>query len=561
MIMKRALLYVTTLSYLRPTQIWALIRARVLPTLSTNLRLHEPQLRSNVNFIVRMPAPHSSGGDYSFCFLNQTREFPDDQIDWLSKGMPKLWRYNLHYFDYLLHAGRSLAANTKAISSWICENRPGPGDAWEPYTLSLRIVNWIKFFIQNPAALQEGWLKSLYRQALWLEKNIEYHLLANHYLKNGVALFFAGMYFVGSDAERWLEKGRRILASELAEQFLTDGGHYERSPMYHAISVMDYLDVLNLITSSSSTEAFPEMAGFTVRINRALEFLDDICMPDGGIPLFNDSALGIAPDPSHILTYGSQVVGYNRKLQTNVLTIKAKPDTGYFILRDGQDMMVIDCGAVGPNYQPGHAHADTLSFVLALNKQRIIVDSGVYDYEPGARRIYARSTDAHNTIKIDGHNQSEVWGVFRLARRAFPLHASLTCRGGRYAKFIGAHDGYARLPGRPIHQRVIEYTSPGEWVILDMISGTGVHKVESYFHIHPSYGVRLKDTTVEIENSLRHTVLTITPDLQSDITIEDGYYFPEFGKELRNRTLIIKYHGEIPVTLKCLMRKVNHHSS
>lgn len=558
---KRARLYVATLYYLRPSQLWALIRTRVLPSPRVSLSLHTPQLRPDVKFIERMPAPRSSGGDYSFCFLNETKDFPDGQIDWLSKSMSKLWRYNLHYFDYLLHAGRSLAANSGTISSWIDQNRPGTADAWDPYTLSLRIVNWIKFFMQNPAEVQDRWLESLHGQALWLEKNIEYHLLANHYLKNGVALFFAGMYLGGADAERWLEKGRRILVSELAEQFLADGGHYERSPMYHAISVMDYLDILNLTGSSSCAEALPEMADFKARIRRALEFLDDICLPDGDIPLLNDSALGIAPEPRHILSYGSQVVGYNRRLQTNDLTIKAKPDTGYFIIRDAQDMMVIDCGAVGPNYQPGHGHADTLSFVLALNKQRIIVDSGVYDYESGSRRIYARSTDAHNTIKIDGHDQSEVWGVFRIARRAFPLCASLTCWEGRYATFEGAHDGYVRLLGRPIHKRVIDYTSPGEWVIRDMVSGTGVHTVESYLHIHPSCEVRLKDNMVEIENSLRQTVLTITPDIQSHMSVRSGYYFPEFGKELPNSTLVMKYHGEVPVTLKCLMRKVIPYSS
>ena len=140
--------------------------------------------------------------------------------------MPKLWRYNLHYFDYLFHTGRSDEAKMYLISDWITKNHPGVGEGWEPYTLSLRIVNWIKFFALNEAAIRTEWLPSLYTQALWLEKNVESHILANHYLKNGVALFFAGMYFNGTDADRWIRKGRRILRSELEEQFRMAGGDF-----------------------------------------------------------------------------------------------------------------------------------------------------------------------------------------------------------------------------------------------------------------------------------------------------------------------------------------------
>ncbi len=92
-------------------------------------------------------------------------------------------------------------------------------------------------------------------------------------------------------------------------------------------------------------------------------------------------------------------------------------------MRHLNDMMVIDCGAIGPDYQPGHAHCDTLSYELAIDGRRVIVDSGVHDYEPTQHRAYARSTPAHNTVVIDGQEQSEMWGVFRVARRARPLPA------------------------------------------------------------------------------------------------------------------------------------------
>ena len=143
---------------------------------------------------------------------------------------------------------RPLAEKSALIDDWIENNPLGASDAWEPYTVSLRIVNWIKWFLTENAQREprQEWLESLYLQAAWLEKNIEYHLLANHYLKNGKALLFAGAYFSGQQATRWLEKGLAILRDEASEQILADGGHYERSPMYHSIVVEDYLDVLNI---------------------------------------------------------------------------------------------------------------------------------------------------------------------------------------------------------------------------------------------------------------------------------------------------------------------------
>ncbi|ULA68952.1 MAG: HeparIIIIIN domain-containing protein [Nitrospira sp.] len=548
--MKRFLLYLRTLAHLRPAQVLSLIAKRVLPSLHLRRRSHTFSLRAGTELDACCPHSRQPAKDDSFYFLHQEKIFPNGLMDWRSKDMPKLWRYNLHYFDYLHDTGRSLDSKSALISSWIDHNPPGTEDAWEPYTVSLRIVNWIKFFIQvDHRVIQQGWLQSLGEQARWLEGNLESHLLANHYLKNGVAIFFAGMYFEGADADRWVKKGRRILSSELEEQFLPDGGHFERSPMYHSISVLDYLDVLNLMHSSRANIPFTEIDRFTLRMNQALEFLDDICLPDKEIPLFNDSALGIAPPPPDILAYGSHITGYELRPPPCDLTVTPKPDTGYYVLRDGTDMMIIDCGAVGPDYQPGHAHADTLSFELALNGHRIVVDSGVFDYEPSARRTHVRSTPAHNTLCIDGEDQSETWGVFRVARRARPLQARLTCDGQGHAKFEGAHDGYLRLPGCLIHARTIHYSAPGIWSVEDTVEGKGIHSIKSYLHIHPAYTLERMGQAAEIRDGSQLLILTITVAPNVEIQIEQGAYFPEFGKELPNFTMVMAYYGPVPVTL------------
>ena len=401
-------LYISTLSYLRPGQLFSLARQRLLS--GRPVRLENPQdlqLRAGIGLgQTLVPAP-TGGGDYEFHFLNTSRSFSDGAIDWVCSDMPKLWRYNLHYFDYLHDQGRSYVSLTEIVSDWIEKNRVGAEDAWEPYTISLRIVNWIKWFLSGDAGKSppREWLKSLYSQAGWLENNIEYHLLANHYLKNAKALFFAGAYFSGADAERLLEKGLKILCEEASEQILPDGGHHERSPMYHCIVTEDYLDVLNLSLVNAGLvdqDTNDTLMGSTIA---ALDFLNDILHPDGQIPLFNDSAFGIAPLPEQLFHYAQQVMQYSRPERCKGLCLSAKSESGYFTIRDGGDMLIVDCGQIGPDYQPGHAHCDTLSYELSLDGRRVIVDAGVFDYENSGDRKYARSTRAHNTVVVDCEEQ------------------------------------------------------------------------------------------------------------------------------------------------------------
>src|SRR6185436_10242882 len=216
-------------------------------------------------------------------------------------------------------------------------------------------------------------------------------------------------------------------------------------------------------------------------------FLNAICLPDGEIPLLNDSAFGIASQPNRIDAYASLVIGYTRPDTRSELSVTQHPQSGYYVLRKDQDMMIIDCGEIGPRYQPGHAHCDTLSYELAVNGRRMIVDSGVYDYEHSRQRAYARSTRAHNTVTVDDEEQSEIWGVFRVARRARPTFGWAKMTSDDHAVFEGAHDGYTRLPGALIHRRRIEYDGHSHWLVVDRMEGTGRHRANSYIHLHPDF--------------------------------------------------------------------------
>ena len=396
-------------------------------------------------------------GADSFTFLNEMHRILTAG-DWNSSELQKLWLYNLHYFDCL----RQVTACDwcKLIDRWIDENPIGAGNGWEPYPTSLRIVNWIKFAHADSVDYLQGekFRASLATQVRWLEKRLEYHLLANHLLANAKALVFAGKYFDGPESERWLKRGMDIYRRELPEQTCSDGVNFERSAMYHSIILEDILDCYN-ITRDNLFRRFAE---------KMLVGLKMLTGPDGKIAKFNDAAEGIAKTPADLFAYAEDL---NLHCQPQPLTSTFSSSSGFIRQEAGSWTLLAKCGEIGPSYQPGHAHADTFTFELWKDGRKVIGDTGCSTYVPGPVRSYERSTAAHNTVVIDGQNSSEVWAAHRVGRR-FDF-------------------------GR--HRRRFELTADGLKGV-DEIFGHGEHDIQVRFHLPP--GVAKDDLRVECAGEL-----------------------------------------------------------
>jgi uncharacterized heparinase superfamily protein len=372
------------------------------------------------------------------------------EVGWDGPGPSKLWRYNLHYFDDLLAADASArhADQRDAIGRWVLGNPPARGTGWEPYPTSLRIVNWIKWSMGG-GCLDGSALHSLAVQSRWLLRRLEWHLLGNHLFVNAKALVFAGCFFEGPEASRWLARGTEILLDQLPEQILPDGGQFERSPMYHALALEDVLDLLNMLAAHGMCDG-TLAAALRERVGPMCRWLGIMSHPDGEIAFFNDAAFGIAPSPVELDAYAARLGFPPFVLPAGPVTLL--PDSGYVRMQLGPAVVIADVGPVGPDYLPGHAHADTLSFELSLCGQRLIVNSGTSEYGTGPERLRQRGTAAHNTLSIDGADSSEVWGGFRVARRARAVGLSVQHESHR-VDVRCAHDGYRRLHRRPTHHR------------------------------------------------------------------------------------------------------------
>ena len=547
--MQRISRYYETARYLRAGQLahWAWRRA-----LGRSYRIPDVglvTLRPGVTMVPPIPPRRTIVHGDEFRFLNVGRRFAHG-IDWRSPDQSKLWRYNLHYFDYALDPGCPVDRIETAIADWILRNPPTPTDGWEPYPVSLRIVNWVKFALARVTGQlsEKAWLTGLFRQLAWLEHNLEHEILANHLLKNAKALFFGGAFFAGPAAERWLETGRRLLLREATDQILADGGHYERSLMYHAIALEDLLDVLNLASASPGLLQAEDTEVIASQAHAALQFMEEVAYPDGELPLFNDAAFGVAASIAGLVEYGGRVVGYRPLAKSSGPRAIDKPDTGYFGYRDADDMLLIDAGPLGPDYQPGHGHCDFLSFELVLNRQRVVVDSGVFGYDADALRCRIRGTAAHNTVQIDGQEQSDIWGSFRVGRRARVIGVGLASRLPDGLDFRAAHDGYRFLTGRPTHERRISYRFANNWTVSDRISGSGRHKIESIINIHPDLHIGQADGTFAISRSDGQPICLIRPH-NGMATLAPSLYCPEFGLRQEGQAIRITLTADLPASL------------
>jgi len=535
--------YFHTLRHLRPIQIYSRVQLQLK---KPDINLHQTNTcRSRPKYWIRPIAKNNSLiKPFLFSFLNEEHEL-NSQYSWNHPEWKKLWLYNLHYFDDLnaRDAEKRNDWHKVLILRWIEENPPPVGIGWEPYPLSLRIVNWIKWVLAGNTLPATG-IQSLAVQVRFLRQRLETHLLGNHLIKNGVALLFAGIFFQGEEAEEWINKGMAIIQGEAKEQVLADGGHFERSPMYHCIVLEDFLDCLNLLSSSGMNEIYPsEISNLKKTVRKMSVFLNDILNPDGSIPLLNDSAYGIAPEPAALLAYASRL-GLHDFAQNDTAPFVAKEDFGLYCMRGEISQMTIDCGRIGPDYLPGHAHCDTLSFEFWVGGKPLIVDTGTFEYS-GSRRHFDRSTASHNTVMIDKQEQHEIWGEHRVARRGYPIAPKLK-QEGEGGVFEGGHTGYKRLHGSPLHFRSITLSSNESWEIRDKVIGKGEHLLESFLHFHPMVECRRKSMFIfETTCGAQPVVFEIFG--ADSALLEESFYCPEFGKKTRNLRLRFSKKGKLPL--------------
>ena len=508
-----------TVCYLKPIQIYSRVMLYVKKCIPKNIDW-EQTIEINSQSLIFIDTIKFENSNYknSFEFLNLRKDFKD-QIDWNYLKYGRLWNYNLNYFEFLNQDNMTSQNGERLINIFIKE-LPKCKTGLEPYPLSLRCINWIKFFISHDIS-NSKFDSILFKQLNLLTCKLEYHILGNHLLENGFSLLFGAYYF---NDEKLYKEAKKILIPQLNEQILTDGGHFELSPMYHCTMLYRMLDSYNLVLNNDlfNKELQPI---FKEKSELMLSWLNLVVFKNGNIPLMNDAAFGITPTTKQLNEYASHL-----KLSFEK-SVKLK-ESGYRKFVNNKFELIVDVGAIGPDYQPGHAHADTFSFELHVYGRPVITDTGTSTYEINDTRFYERGTSAHNTVVVNNLNSSHVWGGHRVADRA-----KVNIIKDLSDQIVANHSGYKSV--NETHTRTFKNTG-NSIILIDELEHQGV----LYLHFAP-----LEEISI-VKNKIIGKDFYFEFIGGESIKSFTTEFSPEFNKKLKRQSISIQFTKKIETIIK-----------
>ncbi|MBC8027910.1 MAG: alginate lyase family protein [Steroidobacteraceae bacterium] len=442
-----------------------------------------------------------------------------------------LWEANRHLHLPTLAQAYSLTGDARYglgiqrhIDSWIEQCPTGRGPNWcSALELGIRLINWSitwqliggtrsrLFASEDGAAFRDRWLKSVFAQTRMIAGNLSRFSSANnHLIGEATGVYIAASTWpLWNEMRIWGETCRGILEEQCIRQNAPDGGNREQAFAYQTF-VLDFL-ILSGLTARAHHEDFSPV--YWRRLEVMIDFLASLTDVAGRLPMIGDADDGyvvkLAPEPgfsAHASLIATGAVLFDRPdlaakagaadgKTVTLLGVQAvrrlaqmkergragfKPrrqftESGYYLLGTAFDTpdevrLLVDAGPLGYLSIAAHGHADALSFSLSVGDREILVDPGTYAYhtEPAWRR-YFRSTRAHNTVGIDGLDQSVQAGNFM-----WTDHATARCiefdAGSDVQRFVGEHDGYARLEDPLVHRREIVFDAANQTIeIVDVL--------------------------------------------------------------------------------------------
>ncbi len=531
-----------------------------------------------------------------------------DPLMWTGGSRFRLYRLHSHLF--LANGNTDLTAGVALITEYIhtlsaVAPAATSGVAWEPHPLSLRLINWVRFVCRLTAAGRpnpEGFIPALRCQARHLTRHIEYETDGNHLIDNAVALILSGWFLrsdgAGARHDRFggtlLDRGTRLLRRELPRQLLHDGYHDELSPMYHRLMTERILDVVAV------TAGDPHLKDLYRPAVTWAEWMLGALSRDGGpATAVNDSFPGMTPADEDLVRYGKSrvstmvlqrhgqvllapgVTSTGTAGQKDLLTRQRnRPDSATrFYIQKGVFHVFFDADAIGPDHVPGHAHADSLQILLWYNGAPVLVDTGTSTYDPGPRRDYERSTAAHNTVVVNGTDSSEVWGGFRVGRRAGivsisaqgPAAAGPASTTGPAApasdtalrddpaspvSIIAAHDGYRNLG--VLHRRHVSVTSGRVSVVDSLVAtgtdaatgrvgGAGLLSNRAFWHVAPEVASGVRRIS---SNRVALAGLVFTFSGATTFYIQETEIAAGFEKRVESVTIVVEFESELETIIE-----------
>lgn len=494
-----------------------------------------------------------------------------------------LWEPNRHLHlpllaqAYALTGSRAYAEALRAqLESWFEQCPPGRGPNWcSSLELGIRLINWSiawqllggfdapLFADAGGRAFRTRWLDSVYRHARAIMRKLSRFSSANNHLIGETAgVFVAAMTWnCWPQMHAWGAQAKEILGREMLIQNAEDGGNREQAFAYQQF-VLDFALLAGLAARASGDDFAHD---YWACIERMIQFLAAVMDAEGHVPMVGDADDGyvvrLAPfqesfdnyhsllatgallfersdfaakaaaiDHKTLWLTGSEAAKSFEHFQARASTAtlpRAFPSSGYYILGSEFDTaeeirLLADAGPLGYLSIAAHGHADALGIVLSVGGEEVLVDPGTYAYhtEPEWRR-YFRSTRAHNTVLVDGLDQSLQSGNFMWSRHAEARCLQFDPREG-LQRFVGEHNGYCSLRDPVRHRREILYDEPRRlFTISDTLEGADQHDFSLHWHFAESCAPVLAGAEVRAQTK-RYVVRVVPESAVQEIKVYRG---------------------------------------
>lgn len=483
------------------------------------------------------------------------------------------------------------------FTSWIKQNPPFVGVNWSSALgNAIRVINWIwavNFIYRSPSLTEPLFgriISALVAQTAFIGRHLSKYSSANNHLIGEAA----GLAFVGfalpwlREANEWRGLGMNVLTNEIRKQIYPDGVPAEQTLNYLAFDLDFYL----LVWKAAARYGSPIPAVWRERIGAACDFISHVIDEKGRVPVIGDSddgqvvVLDERPTANRFRSIlASAAVLLNRpglknhagewdekshwllgqawrekfdRMETRPVRLSSRQfkEGGYSLMRQGGRILLFDHGPLGYLSLAAHGHADALSLLLTVEGQPFLIDPGTFAYREGGKwRRYFRGTSAHNTIVVDGLDQSKMRGDFLWGRRASTRLLDWRT-SDKFDRCSAEHDGYAHL--NAIHRRTVSFYKPNWILIEDWLLGKGKHQIEQCWHfpiqaeldkMNGHFSIMVNNVAIQM---LTDSALTVRV-LKGEKNPIQGWVSKQYGRKAPAPVLLVSGTCFIPLKMTTLI--------
>jgi hypothetical protein len=455
--------------------------------------------------------------DNKLTFLNSSCDFNAHVWDYKDKSI--LWNYQLNYMswlgdllyqDVITNQKKNQGYIVKILKKWTIYKAKV---SCRPYPTSLRLFIWVQFLAYYKIE-DNSIIESLIEQYIDLKSSIEYELDGNHVLENYIALYLVASFLKLEDDFNYYSKK---LLTEITRQFDINGLHYERSFAYH-FSIVERLIVLCEISTGELN------ARLRIILSQSFEILKQVSNNEG-LPLFHDASHDMYREMSHLESL--------LKAYASVSKVELLVESKYLVIDNKNVKFIMDVGRATPSYQPAHYHCSMTSYIVNINDNPLIIDTGVYGYyEDERRRLHSRKTSSHNILGLRNEEQSNIWSVFRLGKSAL-IKSSEVTRSQSCNVITIKYLAFPSL-GWVECKRVVILSLNFFGIIVADLAGKYQNDMVSHVVIDPSFQVTEKNRSFFISSQEQKYQVTST----NSVEVVDHEVYKKMGNILQTSKII-----------------------